>query len=56
MDIELSTHTKDMLRERKIPEEWVWLTINKPDWKNIEKIIISIISKVSQSTVKEFFM
>ncbi len=24
-----------MLKEREIPEEWVWRTIDKPDWKNI---------------------
>lgn len=24
-----------MLKEREIPEEWVWRTINKPDWENI---------------------
>lgn len=35
MDFKLSAHTKDMLKEREISEEWVWLTIDKFDWKNI---------------------
>jgi len=34
MDFKLSTHTQDMLKERNIPEEWVWRTINSPDWEN----------------------
>jgi len=29
MDFKLSTHTQDMLKEREIPEEWVWRTIDK---------------------------
>jgi hypothetical protein len=32
-DIELSSHTKDMLVERNILEEWVWRTINTPSRK-----------------------
>jgi hypothetical protein len=24
-----------MLKEREIPEEWVWRTIDKPDWEDI---------------------
>lgn len=35
MDFKLSLHTQDMLKERNIPEEWVWRTINTPDWENI---------------------
>ncbi|MEK6590078.1 MAG: DUF4258 domain-containing protein [Nitrospinota bacterium] len=35
MDFKLSAHTHDMLKEREIPEEWVWRTIDKPDWENI---------------------
>jgi len=35
MDIKLSVHTQDMLKERNIPEEWVRRTIDNPDWKNI---------------------
>lgn len=35
MDFKLSAHTQDMLKERKIPEEWVRRTIDKSDWKNI---------------------
>jgi hypothetical protein len=31
MDFKLSTHTRDMLKEREIPEEWVWRTINNSD-------------------------
>ena len=30
-DIELSSHAKDMLSEREIPEEWIWRTINSAD-------------------------
>ena len=30
-DIKLSMHAQDMLRERDIPEEWLWRTINMPD-------------------------
>jgi hypothetical protein len=32
-DIELSSHTRDMLIERDIREEWVWRTIDSPDSK-----------------------
>jgi hypothetical protein len=32
-DKEFSSHAKDMLTERNIPEEWVWRTINSPDSK-----------------------
>ncbi|OGW45028.1 MAG: hypothetical protein A2Y66_04390 [Nitrospirae bacterium RBG_13_41_22] len=35
MDFKLSVHTQDMLKERAIPEEWVWRTINTPDWENV---------------------
>ena len=35
MDFQLSIHTQDMLKEREIAEEWVWQTIDKPDWKKI---------------------
>lgn len=24
-----------MLKERNIPEEWIWRTINNPDWENV---------------------
>jgi len=34
MDFKLSIHTQDMLKEREIPEEWVWRTIDKPDWED----------------------
>lgn len=30
-DYELSSHTRDMLQERKIPEEWVWRAMQTPD-------------------------
>ncbi len=33
LEIELSAHAKDMLKERNILEEWVWRTINKPGKK-----------------------
>ena len=32
-NIELTSHARDMLQERKIPEEWVWRTIQTPDDK-----------------------
>ena len=32
-DFELSAHTKDMLKERNIAEEWLWRTLNTPDRK-----------------------
>lgn len=34
MDFELSAHTQDMLKERDIPEEWLWRTIDSPDYEN----------------------
>ena len=33
VDFELSTHAREMLRERNIPEEWVWRTVWHPDKK-----------------------
>ncbi|MBI3990747.1 MAG: DUF4258 domain-containing protein [Candidatus Omnitrophica bacterium] len=35
MSIILSIHTRDMLVERNISEEWVWRTINNPDRENL---------------------
>jgi hypothetical protein len=35
VDFELSTHARDMLRERNIPEEWVWRTLDNPDNKRL---------------------
>ena len=35
MDIKLSKHAKDMLKERNISEDWVWRTIENNDWKNV---------------------
>lgn len=32
MNFTLSKHTKDMLKERNIPEDWVWRTLKDPDW------------------------
>jgi hypothetical protein len=32
-DMELTSHARDMLIERKIAEEWLWRTINVPDRK-----------------------
>lgn len=32
-DFNLSAHAKEMLKERKIPEEWVWRTLDTPDSK-----------------------
>lgn len=34
MDFKLSKHTQEMLKERNIPEEWVWRALNHPDWEN----------------------
>ncbi len=31
MDFILSEHVKDMLKERNIPEDWVWRVINNSD-------------------------
>ena len=31
----VTSHTQDMLRERNIPEEWVWRTISAHEWQNI---------------------
>jgi hypothetical protein len=30
-EIELSEHAHDMLRERNIPEEWMWRAVEAPD-------------------------
>jgi len=35
MGYQLSEHTRDMLKERNILEEWVWRTINNPDRENV---------------------
>lgn len=35
MDFKLSLHTQDMLKERDIPEEWVWRTLDNPDWEKV---------------------
>ncbi len=35
MEFKLSKHTQDMLKERNISDEWVWQTINNPDWENV---------------------
>jgi hypothetical protein len=32
-ETEFSEHAKDMLIERKIPDEWVWRAISSPDNK-----------------------
>jgi hypothetical protein len=37
MDFKLSKHAEEMLRERNIQKEWIWLAIESPDWKNIGK-------------------
>ena len=34
MDFRLSIHAQDTLKERNISEEWVWRTVNDPDWEN----------------------
>lgn len=33
LDFEFSSHARDMVIERRIPEEWVWRTINTPRTK-----------------------
>ena len=35
MDFRLSEHTKDVMKERNILKEWVWRTLDKPDWENV---------------------
>lgn len=35
MDYNLSAHTRDVLKERNIPEEWVWRTLHNPDRENV---------------------
>lgn len=35
MDFKLSSHTHDMLKERNIPKEWVYRTIDNYEWKNV---------------------
>ncbi len=35
-DFGLSTHAKDMLTERRIPEDWVWRTIDTPAEKRTD--------------------
>ena len=35
MAYKLSKHTLDVLKERNIPEEWVWRTISNPERENI---------------------
>ncbi|HQY95144.1 MAG: DUF4258 domain-containing protein [Caldilinea sp.] len=32
-DFEFSAHTKEMLKERNLAEEWVWRTLDAPDKK-----------------------
>jgi hypothetical protein len=32
-EFELSTHTRDMLIEREIAEDWVWRALDTPDRK-----------------------
>jgi hypothetical protein len=35
MEFKLSDHIKDVLKERNIHQEWVWGTVNAPDWENV---------------------
>lgn len=35
LDFELTAHAKDMLIERNIPEEWVWLVLQSFDKKQL---------------------
>jgi hypothetical protein len=32
-DVELTSHARDMLSERRVAEEWLWRTIENPDRK-----------------------
>ena len=34
MSFILSGHAQDVLKERNISEEWMWRTINNPEWEN----------------------
>jgi len=56
MDIKLSVHAHDMLKERNIPEEWVWRTIREPDWQNVGKDTMFITSKEFLSMRATFSM
>ena len=33
LEFEFSSHAREMLRERRIAEEWVWRTIESPNTK-----------------------
>ncbi|MBU1626149.1 DUF4258 domain-containing protein [bacterium] len=35
MDFVLTTHAREMLKQRNILEEWVLRTVFNPDWENI---------------------
>jgi hypothetical protein len=35
-DYVFTTHARDMLKEREIPEQWVMTAISEPDEKNME--------------------
>lgn len=37
MDIKLSIHAQDILKERNILEDWVWKTIQEPGWQKIDE-------------------
>ena len=34
-EFEFTVHARDMLAERKIPEDWVWRVVNQPDETHI---------------------
>ena len=34
-DFEFSRHARDMLQERNIPEEWVWRTLQSPEYTSV---------------------
>lgn len=34
-ELQLTKHAEDMLRERDIPEDWVWETLDAPDRENV---------------------
>lgn len=35
MDVEFSSHARDMLVERNIPEEWVYWSLGAPDYTEV---------------------
>ena len=56
MGFELSLHTRDMLKEREIREEWVLLAVDNPDWTKKGDDNNIHYFRVFQNMENEFFM